>query len=482
MKFPVSKTKIVCTLGPASHSKKIIKELALAGMNVARMNLAHDTLNFHRETLRYIREVEEELKVSIPVMMDIPGPKIRIGKIENGPIFLKKGQTIRLTTRDIIGNDSIISVGYKSLLQSVKPGSLIYLYDGFIQLVVTDISRDDDEVICRVLIGGKIDSHKGLNLPRAKVLLEPVSEQDLELISFGLEEGVNIFGISFVEKAEDIIKVKEFARHKGKEIFTVAKIEREEALKNIQEILSVTDAVMVARGDLGVQVNIEEIPVIQKNLIKQANQMSRPVITATQMLVSMTENIRPTRSEVTDVANAILDGTDATMLSEETAVGKYPVEATKMMSDIAVSTEKNHHSSRIRSSCYDDLSSAFQRERPSVEDVISLHTLDSSQIFESKYIVTPTETGNTARRISRLKPYCWILAFTTRPEIARFLTFSYGVLPFLIPRARFDWFGNIIDFLKEKHLVEKNDYVVLTEGTVRKKVGGTDSLRIIQVD
>lgn len=482
MKFPVSKTKIVCTLGPASHSKKIIKELALAGMNVARMNLAHDTLNFHRETLRYIREVEEELKVSIPVMMDIPGPKIRIGKIENGPILLKKGQTIRLTTRNIIGDESVIPVEYKGLLQSVRVDSLIYLYDGFIQLVVTDISRDDDEVICRVLIGGKIDSHKGLNLPRAKVLLEPVSEQDLELISFGLEEGVNIFGISFVEKAEDIIKVKEFARHKGKEIFTVAKIEREEALKNIQEILSVTDAVMVARGDLGVQVNIEEIPVIQKNLIRQANQMSRPVITATQMLVSMTENIRPTRSEVTDVANAILDGTDATMLSEETAVGKYPVEATKMMSDIAVSTEKNHHSSRIRSSCYDDLSSAFQRERPSVEDVISLHTLDSSQIFESKYIVTPTETGNTARRISRLKPYCWILAFTTRPEIARFLTFSYGVLPFLIPRARFDWFGNIIDFLKEKHLVEKNDYVVLTEGTVRKKVGGTDSLRIIQVD
>lgn len=482
MKFPASKTKIVCTLGPASHSKKIIKKLVLAGMNVARINLAHDTLNFHRETLHHIREVEEELKTSIPVMMDIPGPKIRIGKIENGPILLKKGQTIRLTTRDIIGDESIIPVEYKGLLQSVRVDSLIYLYDGFIQLVVTDISKDDDEVTCRVLIGGKIDSHKGLNLPRAKVLLEPVSEQDLELISFGLEEGVNIFGISFVEKAGDIIKVKEFALQKGKKIFTVAKIEREEALKNIQEILSVTDAVMVARGDLGVQVNIEEIPVIQKNLIRQANQMSRPVITATQMLVSMTENIRPTRSEVTDVANAILDGTDATMLSEETAVGKYPVEAAKMMSDIAVSTEKSHHSSRIRSSCYDDLSSAFQREKPSVEDVISLHTLDSSQIFEAKYIVTPTETGNTTRRISRLKPYCWILAFTTKPEIARFLTFSYGVLPFLIPRARFDWFGNIMDFLKEKRLVEKNDYVILTEGTIRKKVGGTDSLRIIQVD
>ena len=239
---------------------------------------------------------------------------------------------------------------------------------------------------------------------------------------------------------------------------------------------------MVARGDLGVQVDIEEIPVIQKNLIEQANKMSRPVITATQMLVSMTENIRPTRSEVTDVANAILDGTDATMLSEETAVGKYPVEATKMMTDIAVSTEKNYHGSRKHSACYDDLCSAYQEERPSVEDIISLHTLDSSQIFEAKYIVTPTESGNTARRISRLKPYCWILAFTTRPRIVRFLTFSYGVLPFLIPRARFDRFDNIMDFLKEKRLVEKNDYVILTEGTVRKKVGGTDSLRIIQVD
>ena len=482
MKFPASKTKIVCTLGPASHSKKVIKKLVLAGMNLARINLAHDTLDFHRETLQNIREVEEELKTSIPVMMDIPGPKIRIGRIENGPILLKKGQTIRLTTRDIIGDESIIPVEYHGLLHSVKVDSLIYLYDGFIQLLVTDISKDNDEVVCRVLIGGKIDSHKGLNLPGAKVMLEAVSEQDLELISFGLEEGVNIFGISFVEKANDIIKVKEFARQKGKEIFTVAKIEREEALKNIQEILSVTDAIMVARGDLGVQVNIEDIPVIQKNLIKQANQMSRPVITATQMLVSMTENIRPTRSEVTDVANAILDGTDATMLSEETAVGKYPVEATKMMTDIAVSTEKSYHNSYNRSSCYDDLRSVFQKERPSVEDVISLHTLDSSKIFEAKYIVTPTETGNTARRISRLKPYCWILAFTTKSEIARFLTFSYGVIPFLIPRAKFDWFGNIIDFLKEKRLVKKKDYIILTEGTIKKKVGGTDSLRIIQVD
>jgi pyruvate kinase len=482
MKFPASKTKIVCTLGPVSNNKKIIKQLFLAGMDVARLNLAHDTLDVHRKTLRYIREVEKELEISIPVMIDIPGPKIRLGKIENGPITLKRGQIIKLTTRNKTGNDSLLPVEYNNLIQSVKIGSLIYLYDGFIQLRVTDISQEKDEVTCRVLIGGKLDSHKGLNLPKAKILLEAISEQDLRLIAFGLEEGVNIFGISFVEKADDIRKVKEFARQKGKEIFTIAKIEREEAVKNISEILSVTDAIMVARGDLGVQVNIEDIPVIQKNLIAQANKMSRPVITATQMLVSMTDNIRPTRSEVTDVANAILDGTDATMLSEETAVGKYPVETTKMMTDIAIATEQHYRDVSNRSSLCDDLRSSFWKEKPSVEDVISLHTMESSQMFKAKYILTPTESGNTARRISRLKPYCWILAFTAEPDVARFLSFSYGVIPFLIPRIEFDWYNNIMDFLKEKKLVKKGEHIILTEGTIRKKVGGTDSLKIIRVD
>ncbi|NLL62235.1 MAG: pyruvate kinase [Candidatus Atribacteria bacterium] len=482
MKFPVTKTKIVCTLGPASQSKKVIKKLFLAGMNIARLNLAHDTLDYHRKTLHYIHEAEKELGVTIPVLMDIPGPKIRIGRIENGPITLRKGQLLKLTTKKIAGNERIIPVEYEGLVQSVKKGSLIYLYDGFIQLRVLTIIEDENEIICRVLIGGKIDSYKGLNLPKARITLEPIREQDLELLSFGLEEGVNIFGISFVEKAEDIIKVKEFARRKGKNIYTVAKIEREEAVQNIQEILSVTDAIMVARGDLGVQVSIDKIPVLQKNLIAQANKMSRPVITATQMLVSMTDNIRPTRSEVTDVANAILDGTDATMLSEETAVGKYPVEATRMMSNIAVSTEKQYRSFGSRSSLCDDLQASFRKEKPSVEDVISLHTLESSQTFRAKYVLTPTESGNTPRRISRLKPFCWILAFTNKTEVARFLTFSYGVIPFLTPRAEFERHQDTIMFLKKHGLVKKGDYIVITEGSVRKKVGGTDSLRIIQVE
>ncbi|MDD3657149.1 MAG: pyruvate kinase [Atribacterota bacterium] len=482
MKFPTSKTKIVCTLGPASNNKKIIRQLVLAGMDVARLNLAHDTLDVHRKTLRYIREVEKELEISIPVMMDIPGPKIRLGKIKNGPITLKRGQIIKLTTSNKVGNDSLLPVEYKDLIQSVKIGSLIYLYDGFIQLRVTDISQEKEEVTCKVLIGGKLDSHKGLNLPKAKILLEAISEQDLRLINFGLEEGVNIFGISFVEKADDIIKVKEFAQKKGKKIFTVAKIEREEAVKNIDKILKVTDAIMVARGDLGVQVDIEEIPIIQKKLIAKANKMSKPVITATQMLVSMTDHIRPTRSEVTDVANAILDGTDATMLSEETAVGQFPVEAVKMMTNIAVSTEREYRSFQYHSSLCEDLRLSFQQKKPSIEDIISMHTMESSQIIRSKYILTPTESGNTARRISRFKPFCWILAFTPNQEVARFLALSYGVVPFMIDSKKTDWYRRIMDLLKEKKLVKQDDYLILTEGTIKKMTGGTDSMRIISVD
>jgi pyruvate kinase len=480
MKFPESKTKIVCTLGPASHNKKIIKELVLAGMNVARLNLAHDKIDYHRETLHYVREVEKELGIFLPIMMDIPGPKIRIGKIKDGPILLKKGEIVRLTTRNIIGNESIIPVEYEALLNSVKRGSLIYLYDGFIQLRVKGIQ--DDEVICQIIIGGKLNSHKGLNLPHTKILLNPIREQDLKLIAFGLQEGVTIFGISFVEKAEDIVKVKEFARKKGKKIYTVAKIEREEAVNNIDEILNVTDAIMVARGDLGVQVAIEEIPVIQKKLIAKANRMSRPVITATQMLVSMTEHIKPTRSEVTDVANAILDGTDATMLSEETAIGQFPVETTRMMTDIAISTEREYRNFFHHSSLCKDLRNSYQHKKPSVEDVISMHTMESSQIIRAKYILTPTESGNTARRISRFKPYCWILAFTTNAEVARFLSLSYGVISFFMANQGPDWYNIIMDFLKEKKLVKKGEQLVLTEGTIRKKIGGTDSLRIISVD
>ena len=479
MKFPESKTKIVCTLGPSSHNKEVIKELALAGMNVARLNLSHDTKAYHRETLQCIREVEKEVGFSIPVMMDIPGPKIRIGKIKNGPILLKKNQLIRLTTRQVVGNEDIISVDYPDLFKSIKKNNIIYLYDGFIQLYVQDII--DDEAICKVVTGGKIDSHKGLNLPGTKLFVEPIQKKDLDLISFGLEEGVSIFGISFVEKAEDINKVKAFARRKGHDIFTVAKIERQEAVDHIQEILEVTDAVMVARGDLGVQVAIEDIPVIQKKLITQANLMNKPVITATQMLVSMTDHVRPTRSEVTDVANAILDGTDATMLSEETAMGQYPIEATRMMTNIAVSTERQYRDFYHHSTLSDYLRHSFRQKKPTVEDVISMNAIESSQILRAKYILTPTESGNTTRRISRFKPNCWILSFTVEPKTAQFLAFSYGVVCYLMSGKNQQNHKQIMNILKQQNLIQPGDQLILTEGIARREKGGTDSFRIISV-
>jgi len=303
------KTKIVCTIGPASRTELVIKKLIKSGMNVARLNLSHGTLEHHREDIRRIRSLAAQLERAVTILIDLPGPKIRIGKLQNEPLELRRGDNVTLTAQDILGTTSRIPVNYPQLPQSVAKGSLIYLNDGLLQLRVHEVSGD--EVRCKVIIGGPLLSHKGLNLPRARIWRDPITEKDLDLVDFGLKEEVDTFGTSFVEKADDIRKVKEFARKRGKSIYVVAKIERAEAARNIDEILDTADAIMIARGDLGVQIPIEEVPGVQKKLIHKANLLGRPVITATQMLESMTENIRPTRAEVTDVANAILDGTDA---------------------------------------------------------------------------------------------------------------------------------------------------------------------------
>ena len=305
MKLPRHKTKIVCTIGPASRSKLVLRELITSGMSVARLNLAHGTLEEHREEIQRIRSVAQKIGRDVTILLDLPGPKIRIGKLENEPLMLKKGYTLTLTTTDIIGTASLISVNYEQLPESVSKGSIIYLNDGFIQLRVQEVRQN--EVRCKVIIGGQLLSYKGLNLPKVKILLEPITERELDYVDFGLKEGVDTFSVSFVEKADDIVKVKEFAKQKGSSINVVAKIERAEAVMNFDAIMGVADAAMIARGDLGVQIPIEDVPGVQKRLISKANILGRPVITATQMLESMTENIRPTRAEVTDVANAILD-------------------------------------------------------------------------------------------------------------------------------------------------------------------------------
>jgi pyruvate kinase len=338
MKIHHPKTKIVCTIGPASRSEQKLSDMMRAGMGTARLNFAHGTLAQHATDIKRIREVAAREKAECSILIDLPGPKIRVGKLKHEPLHLRKGHVVYMTSRKILRlfHESI-PVDYPQLAQSVKKGGLIYLNDGFIQLRVEDIRTS--VVKCEVLVGGSLLSYKGLNIPDGKLFIEPVTEQDLRYVDFGLEHGIDLFGVSFLERAGDVLKVKAYAKKKGRKIRTVAKIERAEAVENLDKILKVTDMVMVARGDLGVQIPLEEVPMVQKRIIRKARHRGVPVITATQMLESMVHNVRPTRAEVSDVANAILDGTTAVMLSEETAIGEYPVETVEMMAKIACAVE-----------------------------------------------------------------------------------------------------------------------------------------------
>jgi len=339
MKSPKhTKTQIVCTIGPASRSVEKLAALMNAGMSFARLNFAHGTLGQHAADIANIRTAAAQTQVPCSIFIDLPGPKIRVGKLKHEPLYLKKGHVVWLNGRKLMGvfHDSI-PVDYPQLSQSVEKGALIYLNDGFIQMRVLDIHHS--AVKCEVLVGGELLSHKGLNIPDGKLMVEPVTSEDLRFVDFGMEHGIELFGVSFIETAADIARVKAYAREKGKKIQTIAKIERAEAVQNLDKILRVTDMVMVARGDLGVQIPLETVPYTQKTIIRKARQRGIPAITATQMLESMVHNIRPTRAEVSDVANAILDGTTAVMLSEETAIGEYPVETVEMMAKITQSVE-----------------------------------------------------------------------------------------------------------------------------------------------
>jgi len=479
LKLPAHKTKIVCTIGPTSRSTAVLQRMIRNGMNVARLNLAHAELENHRKDIQRIRSTAAKLERPVTIFLDLPGPKIRLGKLESEPLVLKKGSNVTLTTRNILGTASLLPVEFAAFTQSVSRGGIVYLNDGFIQLKVQEISGD--EVSCKVLIGGMLFSHKGLNLPHARVLPDPLTDRDLEFVAFGLEEGIDIFGMSFVEKAQDIIRVKEFARGKGKTIRVVAKIERAEAVKNIDEILEVADAIMVARGDLGVQIPIQDVPMTQKKLIRKANIRGKPVITATQMLESMVENVRPTRAEATDVANAILDGTDAVMLSEETAIGKYPSETVKMMAQIAVSVERQRSAIAISSPVEDYFRHARGRRHVTIEDVLSLNVIDAIYSLNVRLVLTPTYTGSTPRRISRFKPNCWILAFSSHEPTCRFAALSYGVYPILMENVNGRWHDAMLDSILGSGLAKKGDTVILTEGSSVGQFSSADSLRIVTV-
>ena len=478
MKLPGNKTKIIATIGPASMEKKVLEAMIKAGMSVARINFAHGNFEQHEKTIKRIREVSERINRRVAILGDLPGVKIRVGEIQNGSVTLHRWQTITLTTRDITGNEAEIPVEFKDFPRMVSKGDVIYLSDGFIAMRVEEVR--DTEVLCKVLVGGTLFSHKGINVPNARMAVDAVTEHDMEILNFALEQGIDAIGISFVGSAYDVLKVRRFVEEKKERVFIISKIERPDAVRNFDDILCATDGVMIARGDLGVEMPIEKLPILQKKLIHKANVAGKPVITATQMLESMTEETLPTRAEVTDVANAILDGTDAVMLSEETAVGKYPVETVRMMAKIARTTETYRDSlwsSRIADWKIVEWKEKMPR-KGTIKDAITRSIIEALNSLSIKYILTPTRTGQTARLISRFKPKQWILAFATEEKVANSLMFSYGVYPFLVNETSEE---EILSLIKGLGLVSENDTVLLTKGTPIGKTAGTNTIRIFTV-
>ena len=478
MRLPGHKTKIIATLGPASLNEKTVSAMVRAGMSVARLNFAHGTLEQHERAIKLVRRVSEKLNRPVAILGDLPGVKIRVGEIEGGSVTLRRWQTVTLTTRDVVGNEAVIPVEFKDFPKLVSKGDIIYLSDGFIALRVEEVRGQD--VICKVIVGGTLFSHKGINIPKARLAIDAVTEKDLEFVEFCLEKGVDAVGISFVGSAYDVIKVRRFVEEKNGKLFLIAKIERPDAVRNFEEILSAADGIMVARGDLGVEIPIERLPIVQKKLIKRANQVGKPAITATQMLESMTQEKLPTRAEVTDVANAILDGTDTVMLSEETAVGKFPVDAVRMMARIAKTTEAyrdSHWASRMVEWKMEEWKGSLTK-KGTIKDAIARSIIEALNSIDVKYILTPTRTGQTARLIARFKPRQWVLAFVTDEWVGNTLMFSYGVYPFTVEETTED---EIIRLITGLGLVNEGDTVLLTKGTPIGRTVGTNTIRIFQV-
>ncbi|HHV94156.1 MAG TPA: pyruvate kinase [Firmicutes bacterium] len=468
------KTKIVCTIGPASDSPEVIGKLIDAGMNVARINFSHGTREEHLARLKTLRRVAEEKGAVLGIMQDIQGPKIRIGDLP-GKVMLEVGQTFIITTEECVGSRDRVSVNYPKLPQDVRPGNVIYLDDGLLKLEVTEVKSND--VYCQVAIGGELSSRKGVTLPGVSVDLPAVTEADIEDIKFGVKHGVDMVAASFVRTAEGVETVREAIRSAGADIPVIAKIENHEGVENIDEIIEAADGIMVARGDMGVEMRPEDVPFIQKMIISKCNEAGKPVITATQMLDSMIRNARPTRAEVTDVASAILDGTDAVMLSGETAVGKYPVLAVETMSRIAERAEQSLDREKFASM-------RNVEERLSIAEAISYATWHTCRAVNAAAIICATQSGSTARMVSRYRPDAPILAMTPHEQVVRQLALVWGVYPVLVPPTS-DIDGMIDVSIKaalRSGLVSKGDIVTISAGVLTDKPGSTNLLQVYVVE
>jgi pyruvate kinase len=472
--LPTHKTKIVATIGPASESPEMLQRLIRAGLSVARLNFSHGEFSQHAELIRRIREAQRVTQRRVTIMADLPGPKMRIGKIEPEPIHLVPGERFTLTNENIVGDAQRVSMSFEPLPRVVKPRNRLFLNDGLVQLIVDRIVGNDVE--CIVAVGGELRSRKGLNLPGIDLGISAFTDHDRKCLEFAVGAGVDAVSQSFVERAADIEAVRAAAAELGRAPFIIAKIERSDALAHFDEILDAADGIMVARGDLGVEVPIEEIAHTQKQLIAKANLAAKPVITATQMLESMVSSRLPTRAEATDVANAILDGTDCVMLSGESAMGKFPEEAVTMLAKIAAFTESHRHlatlAARREFLQYPSELTGGDRIAALVEHALETVPCDA--------VLVPTRGGTTARIISRCKPPVWVVAPSGDPVVCQGLAFSYGVHPVDLADEPDDWKGFAARWLPEHGIEAKR--VMLVAGPSPRNPKASHRIELMRID
>ena len=478
------KTKIICTIGPSSKPVKILKKLILDGMDIARINTSHSNKEEIKEIINNVREISAIHNKNTAILLDLQGPKIRVGQLIRD-IELTAGKKVIFTIKDknnIIENFpdnkiEIINIDYENFLNDIKEEGTIFLDDGLLECKVLRIYKSKGYAEAKVIMGGILKSHKGINLPGVSISIASVTKRDLEFLDLGIDMKVDFIAQSFVRQADDVKLIMDIIRSRNSHIMVIAKIEKHEAVANFNSILKQADAIMIARGDLGMEINQEDLPYIQKNIIKKANLAGKPVITATQMLDSMIRNPRPTRAEVSDVANAIIDGSDAIMLSGETAAGKFPVEAFEMMLKIINKTENTLNYREI-------IQKNFEIQQKTITDAISFASCDIANDLNSKAIITSTQTGNTARQVSKNKPKCMIIGSSPYDWVIGQLMLSWGVLP-----VKTKYTDNINQLIEEavntaqKHgYIKKGDMVVITGGVMSNKPGSTNFINVKEIE
>lgn len=479
----MKKTKVVCTMGPNTNDRELMRKLIQNGMDVARFNFSHGDHEEQKGRMDMLKELREEEHATTAILLDTKGPEIRTGVLKDGKkIKLETGKTFTLTTEDIVGDENKVSITYKGLAEDVSEGKIILIDDGLIGLKV--IGKTDKEIHCEIINGGELGEKKGVNVPGVPVRLPAITEKDKEDIKFGAEQGIDFIAASFVRNAECILEIKAYLKSLGAPyIPIIAKIENEEGISNIDEIIRAADGIMVARGDLGVEIPAEELPYLQKMMIQKCNDQFKTVITATQMLDSMMRNPRPTRAEVTDVANAVYDGTDVVMLSGETANGKYPVEALKMMAHIVEETESH------MSGDFYEKRTVSDDNRHNISNAVSYASVATAQSLDAAVIIAPSISGYTARMLSKWHPSTKLVGMSPSISAVRKMMLYWGVTPFQAKRAESTdtLIENSIDILKENGIVKTGDIAVVTAGVVdyarrHEPAASTNIMRVVNID